>query len=370
MSQNSNLKITKNANGINVALIGSLTYKSNKKILTQISKAYKNSGDIYLDLENLNELDYFMAVSIYNIVRKSKKELKILNSNKKFDSVFALIDDEKIDFDYLPKNYEPSALYELGKYLVNGFSNFLNLLAFFGEFLVKILKLIFNPKKFRIREITNHFKDAGIDSLFIVGLTSFLIGVVLAYIGSNMLSQFGASIYVIDIMGMMTLRETGPLIAAIVVAGRSASSFTAQIGVMKLTEEVDAMKTMGFDPFYFLVMPRVLAMIIATPFIIFLADMISIIGQMIVCNFTLDITYLDFLERFKENVDIQNFIVGIFKAPFFGAAIAIIGCLRGFEISGDTESVGKFTTLSVVNAIFWVIALDAIFAIIFSELGI
>ena len=169
---------------------------------------------------------------------------------------------------------------------------------------------------------------------------------------------------------MLTLREVAPLIAAIVVAGRSASSFTAQIGAMKLTEEIDAMKTMGFEPFNFLVLPRIIAMVLCVPVIIFIADGISILGQMIICQTILDISFSDYLNRFREMVELRHFAVGMIKAPFFGAVIAIIGCMRGFGVSQNAQSLGAMTTVSVVNAIFWVIALDAFFAIIFMWLKI
>lgn len=362
------IEIAKRLNQSTIFLIGDLTYKSSQNLLDEIKKL--NSQNLIFDLSKLKEIDYFFALSIYNITRRKKISFNIINSNSEFDKIFKLIQDKNIDFDYKPAALKNSIFYDIGKYIVQGLLNVLNLLSFIGEFIIKLLALIKHPKNLRTKEISNYFKTSGIDAVFIVGLTSFLVGIVLVYIGANMLAQFGASIYVIDIMGMMTLREIGPLIAAIVIAGRSASSFTAQIGVMKLTEEVDAMKTMGFDPFYFLVMPRVIAMTFSVPFVIFLADGISIIGQMMVCKTNLGVSFIEYLQRFKENIEIKNFFLGLIKAPVFGAVIAMIGCMRGLEVSGDTESVGKFTTLSVVNAIFWVIAIDAIFAIIFSELGL
>ena len=185
-----------------------------------------------------------------------------------------------------------------------------------------------------------------------------------------MLERFGASVLVVDIMGIITLREIAPLIAAIVVAGRSASSFAAQIGVMKITEELSAMKTMGFTPFSFVVMPRILALCFVMPVVILCADFISIFGQMSVCNWYLGFDFESYLTRFSQNVDLRHFWVGMVKAPIFGAVIATIGCLRGYEVDGSTESVGNQTTKSVVNAIFWIIALDAVFSVIFTELEI
>ena len=138
---------------------------------------------------------------------------------------------------------------------------------------------------------------------------------------------------------------------------------------MKITEEIDAMRTMGFDPFYFLAMPRIIAMVLIMPLVIFIADSVSIFAQMIVCDAYLDIAFSDYLDRFKASVELRHFLVGIIKAPFFGAFIAIIGCMRGFEVKGNTQSIGEYTTISVVNAIFWVIAIDAVFAVLFSEIG-
>ena len=224
-----------------------------------------------------------------------------------------------------------------------------------GEFLVKFSK-IFMLKNIRVKEILAYFEDAGIKSVFIVCLTSFLIGIVLAYQGSNLLESFGATIIIVEMMGLLTLREIAPLIAAIIVAGRLASSFTAQ--------------TMGFDPFKFLVLPRVIALIVAMPLIVFLADVAGIFGEMVVMENYLNISFDSYLARFGQEVDIKHLYVGLFKAPFFGVVIAFIGCMRGFQISGNTQSVGTYTTVSVVNAIFGVIMVDALFSIIFTQLGI
>ena len=166
------------------------------------------------------------------------------------------------------------------------------------------------------------------------------------------------------------IRELAPMITAIVVAGRSASSFTAEIGTMKITDEIDAMKTMGFEPSIFLVMPRVIALMISLPLIVFLADILGIIGGMVVANIQLDITYTIFIERIYTEVEVRHFFIGIAKAPIFGFIIAIIGCYRGFQVTGSTDSIGKYTTISVVNAIFWVIALNAIFSVLFTQIGI
>lgn len=345
-------------NGV-LKLFGKVDYKISHKEI----KTLKNLDIKFLDVENLEKIDYAVAAFL-----AKNHNLKLINSNSKFDKIFALVASKNLSDINLYKRLNLIEFF--GKNIISIRHNIINFCVFLGEFAFGLFHYILNPKSIRFREFSNHFFDTGVKAVFIVCLTSFLIGIVLAYQGASMLESFGASIFVVDIMGTMTIREVAPLIAAIVVAGRSSSSFTAQIGVMKITEEIDAMNTMGFDPFKFLVMPRVLAIMISLPFVIFLADAISILGQMVVCYWYLDLSFADYLERFKNNVGLVHFFIGLFKAPFFGATIGLIGCMRGFEVSGNTNSVGEFTTKSVVNSIFWIIALDAGFSIIFTELNI
>ncbi|CAD7289660.1 hypothetical protein LMG7974_01737 [Campylobacter majalis] len=342
-----------------ISLHGNISYKDAKEIRNKIN------GDITcIDFAKLSSIDYASAILL------SKYRAKFKNVSKNVASIFDLIDDKSIDRNLKSRKNELNFIQFFGKNIVDFFRNTLSLSEFLGEFLIKNLKALLNPLNFRFKELSNFIKDGGVNAVFIVLLTSFLIGIVLAYLGSAMLAQFGASIYIVDIMGVLTLREVAPLIAAIVVAGRTASSFTAQIGVMKITEEIDAMKTMGLDPFGFLVIPRVIAMVFALPLVIFLADVISILGQMLVAQNILDIGFNEYLARFKDSIELRHLYIGLFKAPFFGAAIAIIGCMRGFEVSHNAESLGQKTTISVVNAIFCVIAIDAVFAIFFMWYGV
>ena len=351
-----------------LSLRGQWNYKSSRYQLLALKKAVKNLNELELSLSEISNLDYFMALMIKNAL--AGKRVSLVEDSSKAAKILSFMDDKMIDFSYVPESRRLNFLAQIGLYCHLGILGLLSLASFLGEFFSKLAAFVIHPMKFRFKETVNFIKDSGIDALFIVSLTAFLIGIVLAYIGSDMLSKFGASIYIIDIMGALTLREVAPLIAAIVIAGRSASSFTAQIGVMKITEEIDAMRTMGFDPFYFLAMPRIIAMILIMPLVIFIADSVSIFAQMIVCDAYLDIAFSDYLDRFKASVELRHFLVGMIKAPFFGAFIAIIGCMRGFEVKGNTQSIGEYTTISVVNAIFWVIAIDAVFAVLFSEIGL
>lgn len=349
-------------NGDILRLSGAWDYRASKSEL----KRLKNLKPSKIDLANLEHVDYSIAI----FISKNLGEFELINSNDKFDKIFALVRDKGILGLAIYKPSKINSLEKIGKIIIDIRVNIINFCIFLGRFLFSLLDGIKKPTKIRFAELSNHIVSAGFGAIGIVGLTSFLIGVVLAYQGASMLSQFGASIYVVDIMGIMTLREVGPLIAAIVIAGRSASSYTAQIGVMKITEEIEAMKTMGFDPFKFIVMPRIMALIIAVPLVVFLANAISIFAQMIVCKLYLDFSFYEYLQRFKESVELRHFFVGMLKTPFFGAIIGLIGCMRGFEVSGSTSSVGELTTKSVVNAIFWIIALDALFSVIYTELDI
>ena len=349
------------------------TYKLPAQIWTQAAALIgsRKFDKIVLNFKDVKELDYAAALFLKNTLLNARKDYELVNLTPHAQRIFASINSEvnpKIKQIIDAKPHE-NPLSQIGKNLAAFFAGFCAFLNFTGEFLVKFSK-IFMLKNIRVKEILAYFEDAGIKSVFIVCLTSFLIGIVLAYQGSNLLERFGATIIIVEMMGLLTLREIAPLIAAIIVAGRLASSFTAQIGVMKITEEIDAMKTMGFDPFKFLVLPRVIALIVAMPLIVFLADVAGILGEMVVMENYLNISFDSYLARFGQEVDIKHLYVGLFKAPFFGIVIAFIGCMRGFQIGGNTQSVGTYTTVSVVNAIFGVIMVDALFSIIFTQLGI
>ena len=358
---------------LTVNLKNDWTYKLPAKIWTRTAALIgsRKFDKIVLNFKDVKELDYAAALFLKNTLLNARKNYELVNLTPHAKKIFASINSEvnpKIKQIIDAKPHE-NPLSQIGKNLTAFFAGFCAFLNFTGEFLVKFSK-IFVLKNIRVKEILAYFEDAGIKSVFIVCLTSFLIGIVLAYQGSNLLERFGATIIIVEMMGLLTLREIAPLIAAIIVAGRLASSFTAQIGVMKITEEIDAMKTMGFDPFKFLVLPRVIALIVAMPLIVFLADVAGIFGEMVVMENYLNIGFDSYLARFEQEVEIKHLYVGLFKAPFFGVVIAFIGCMRGFQISGNTQSVGAYTTVSVVNAIFGVIMVDALFSVIFTHLGI
>jgi phospholipid/cholesterol/gamma-HCH transport system permease protein len=260
-------------------------------------------------------------------------------------------------------------LEEIGAATATAGRTLLGLLAFFGAMIVALGTVIAHPRRFRWNAVIQRFEVVGVSALGIIGLMSFLIGIVIAQQGSVQLAQFGAEFLTINLIGRLTLRELGVLMTAIMVAGRSGSAFAAQLGTMKLTEEIDAMRTIGVSPMEALVLPRVLAATILMPLLGFYASLISIIGGGIFCWIALDIPPVSFVQRLREVTPITDLYVGLVKAPVFGAIIALTGCYQGMQVEGDAEQVGTRTTAAVVQGIFLVIVLDAFFAVFFERIG-
>jgi phospholipid/cholesterol/gamma-HCH transport system permease protein len=258
---------------------------------------------------------------------------------------------------------------EVGDAVIVAGHTMYGLLGFLGATLVASWNVMTHPRRFRFNATVHGFEMVGVTALGIIGLMSFLIGIVIAQQGAVQLRQFGAEIYTINLVGRITLRELGVLMTAIMVAGRSGSAFAAQIGTMKLTEEVDAMRTIGVSPMEALVVPRTIAVVLMMPLLSFYAAMWSIFGGGLLCWVALGIPPVTFIQRIREVVPITDLWVGLIKAPVFGAIIAMSGCFQGMLVESDAEQVGKRTTTAVVQAIFLVIVLDAFFAVFFSQIG-
>lgn len=264
----------------------------------------------------------------------------------------------------------PSALAELGRLVSAAFEQGLALLSFVGETTLALLACVAQPARWRWRPILYNIRSAGFDALPIVGLLSFLLGIVVAYQGADQLRQYGANIFVADLVGLSMLREFAPLITAIIIAGRSGSAYAAQIGTMAVTEEIDAMRTLGIAPLELLVLPKIMALVIALPLLTVFADIMGVFGGMIMAHSQLGVGFGEFLERFVKAVSITSYAVGIGKAPVFAAIIALVGCFQGFRTHGGADSVGRQTTRAVVQSIFLVIVADAMFSIAFSVLDL
>jgi phospholipid/cholesterol/gamma-HCH transport system permease protein len=232
------------------------------------------------------------------------------------------------------------------------------------------MKVLVTPRKLRWRAIVNLVEHVGLDAAPIVMVLSFFIGAVIAYMGANLLAAFGASVFMVDLVGFSVLRELAVIITAILLAGRSDSAFTASIGAMKMRQEIDAMTVMGLDTYEVLVIPRAIACVIAMPILTFLAMMSGLAGGLLVAWATADISPVLFFNRLQTAVGVENLWVGLSKTPVFGLIIAVIGCRQGLAVTGSVESLGQRTTTSVVQAIFAVILVDALFAILFFQLGV
>lgn len=264
----------------------------------------------------------------------------------------------------------PTTFERVGKSTVATLEEVVALLSFVGESMIAFAGCLRHPSKFRWRPILFNIKSAGFDALPIVGLLSFLLGIVVAYQGADQLRQYGANIFVADLVGLSMLREFAPLIAAIIIAGRSGSAYAAQIGTMAVTEEIDAMRTMGIAPLEVLVLPKVIALVIALPLLTVFADVLGVFGGMIMASSQLGVSFSEFLDRMVKAVSITSYWVGIGKAPVFAAIIAVVGCFQGFRTRGGADSVGIHTTRSVVQAIFLVIVADALLSVVFSALDL
>jgi phospholipid/cholesterol/gamma-HCH transport system permease protein len=258
---------------------------------------------------------------------------------------------------------------ELGSIVVGWGRGAVAVVSFLGALIVTFGALIASPGRFRGKALVTQMQLVGINALFIIGLMSFLVGIVIAQQGAVQLRQFGAEIYTVNLTGRLAFRELGVLMTAIMVAGRSGSAFAAQIGTMKLTEEVDAMLTIGVSPMEALVVPRVIAAMFMMTVLGFYASIMAIIGGAFISAFTLGIPFFNFLARIQDVVPLYDLWVGLTKAPVFGLIIAVAGCYQGMQVKSNAEEVGRRTTQAVVTAIFAVIVLDAFFAIFFSEIG-
>ena len=262
-----------------------------------------------------------------------------------------------------------AALARLGFAMHDNWKEVIALVSFLGEVLVKLVRIIPQPRRLRLTATVHHMEQVGLDAVPLVALLSYLVGAVIAFLGSTILQDFGATILVVELVDIAFLREFGVLLTAILLAGRTASAFTAQIGAMVSREEVDAIRTLGLDPVDLLVIPRLLALVVMLPLLTFIAMIAGLLGGMSVGAFGLDIPPQAYFARMQDTIDLQDFFIGMVKAPLFALVIGLIGCLEGLQVEGTAQSVGERTTSSVVQAISLVIVFDAFAAIWFMKMG-
>ena len=369
---NTSLKINSQKGELYLNFFGELTLYTISELEDSIRTINNTSyKKVFIDISNVSYIDTAAAIFIYNIEEKFKNiENEVIYANDLQKSTLELVRTHTDKSADIKRKNSKTFVEKVGKIFYNYYIGFIDFITFFGQLFATKIRYITSIKNIRFKEIAFEINESAVKALGIISLTSFLIGLVVAYQSAYQLKVYGANIFIVDMLGISILRELAPLITAIVIAGRSGSSYTAQIGAMKITQELDAMKTMGFEPFAFLVLPRIIALMITMPILIFVADMMGILGGMIVANVDLAITPDLFLDRFKEVVAAKHFFIGLIKGPFFAFLIASIGIYRGLMVKNDTQSIGFNTTKSVVEAIFAVIVCDAIFSIAFTNLGI
>ncbi len=321
-----------------------------------------------LDLSGIERIDTIGAWTIHRFSQKNGAAVEGLSDDGQhlFDQVQAADQPVRIRGEHVPAFTR--VLGEVGAATVQAGKTLYGLLGFLGATTLAFWTTV-RHGRFRFNATVQRFEVVGVSALGIIGLMSFLIGIVIAQQGAVQLRQFGAEVYTINLVGRLSMRELGVLMTAIMVAGRSGSSFAAQLGTMKLTEEIDAMRTIGVSPMEALVVPRVLAAVTLMPLLGFYASLLSIIGGGIFCWIQLDIPPVTFIQRLREVVPMTDLYVGLIKAPVFGAIIAMAGCFQGMQVEGNAEEVGLRTTAAVVQAIFLVIVLDSFFAVFFTAIG-
>lgn len=340
-----------------------------------------NSLDILLGMKNMNQAA-FSSVDATGIARMDTwGSLRVRMLAEGRDVPLNLTERQKRVFDFLKKTRKVPErnsdlprwrwpFVRLGAIAENFCKTSYGMISFIGEIGVCFSRCLINPSSFRFHSIVRHVDETGFRALPIIGLLAVLISMVISYQAATQLQKFGANIFTVDLTVISLLREMGVLITAIMVAGRSGSAFAAEIGVMKLREEVDALKTMGIDPIEVLVLPRLIATMLTLPILTFLADIIGIAGGAVISVMLLDIPLDMYIDRVDQVAKTNMFLVGMIKAPVFAFIITIIGSYQGMNVTGSAESVGKLTTLSVVQSIFLVILVDALFSVVFSKLGI
>ncbi|WP_375288060.1 ABC transporter permease [Sphingomonas sp.] len=322
-----------------------------------------------VDLSAVERMDTIGAWVIHRFARERGARIEGLSGER--EHLFKQVEDADQPVAMRPRRIKPleRVAGEVGEATITAFRTLYGLLGFLGATVIAFYNVVRHPGRFRFNATVHRFEVVGVSALGIIGLMSFLIGIVIAQQGAVQLRQFGAEAFTINLVGRITLRELGVLMTAIMVAGRSGSAFAAQLGTMKLTEEIDAMRIIGVSPMEALVLPRTLAAVIMMPLLGFYASLIAIIGGGLLCWWQLEIPPVTYVARLREVVPITDLYVGLIKAPVFGAIIAIAGCFQGMQVEGDAEQVGTRTTSAVVQAIFLVIVIDAFFAIFFERIG-
>lgn len=327
-----------------------------------------------VNTERLDVLDFSAAWRLRELLHRAKQLDAAVTFEGTEPEQLRVIDDTLARSPYrapVPaEEDEIEPVEALGRGVVRRWWATVDSLAFFGQVVVMMVRALVSVKRLRPISIARHVWDTGVTAIPIVSLIAFLISVIIAYMSAQQLQRFGAEIFVVDLVTIGVLRELSVLLTAIIVAGRSGSAFAAEIGAMRLNEEVDALKAAGVDPFEVLVVPRVFGLVIALPLLTVISDAIGLAGGALLCRYLLDMPLTQYMERVNDSIAATTFWVGLIKAPFFAVLIAIAGVYRGMQVQDSSRELGRLTTVAVVQSIFLVILADALFAVLFMQLDI
>jgi phospholipid/cholesterol/gamma-HCH transport system permease protein len=360
-----------------VRCTGNWTAPNLHEIEQRLSQTDWPAASIQFDVSAIAKLDTVGAWLLRRTIsaleaagKDSGRLIKIEGADEHARQLLALVGGKSEGAEHPPKPYLPGTLENVGRHAWGQLQQYLDFLNFIGKLALVSGPAVMRPWRIRWMQVVKELQAAGVNALPIVGLLTFLIGIVIAYQGGIVLRDYGANIYIADIVGLSMVRELAPLITAIIVAGRTGSAYTAQIGTMMVTEEVDALRSLGIAPLEMLVLPKLIALLIALPLLTVFSDVMGLFGGMVMAKSMLSLNPATFLARLADALTLKSYISGVGKAPVFAAIIAAVGCFQGFRVFGSAASVGRRTTVSVVQSIFLVIIVDAAFSMAFSKLGI
>ena len=331
------------------------------------------SSRVTVDVSAVEVLDTngaWMLNRLVTLIESDQKQVSLVGMRPQHTNLLQLVSQRMSEMEALPVTPPRGLLEKLGRNMWSHVEQFIELLAFNGEIAMALFRSLKAPSRIRWKALVSSIEHAGVHALPILGLLSFLLGIVISYQGGVQLRMYGANIFIVELVSLTMLREIAPLMVAVIVAGRTGSAYTAEIATMKVTEEVDALRTIGISPIELLVLPKMLGLIIAMPLLTVYADGLGMFGGMVMAKVMLDVSFAEFINRIPEVVSLTSFMIGIVKAPVFAALIAMVGCYQGLRVQGGADSVGNQTTISVVQAIFLVIVADAIFSVVLNWLGL
>lgn len=334
---------------------------------------WPNGPELVLEAGSVEAMDTagaWLLLRTVAMLERGGKKVEIRGLRSDFDGLLKMVSATRAGREPAEARPARGGLERIGRRAWGGLRSAFGSFSFIGENTFVLLRSLAMPGRIRWRSLLFNLQSGGVNALPITGLLSFLMGIVIAYQAAEQLRTFGANIYIVDLIGVSILREIAPLVTAIIVAGRSGSAYTAEIGTMKVTEEVDALRTIGISPLEILVIPKALALVVALPLLTVYADLMGVFGGMIMALTRLDVGFTGFVTRFQEAVAVKHFLIGIAKAPMFAVIISLVGCYQGFRVRGGADAVGRHVTISVVQSIFLVIVTDAFFSIVLSWTGL